>query len=230
MKLAVKLASPLCPLALLLACSNPPPPAAAPSGDLIPLAESSARPASTPTSADPAPAASSAAPATSAKAPRPAAGGSPMVVSEGDKEVSAPNGAAGGIMRVGGTADLIVPRGALEQSLGFVFALNVGKNMLKITPYKGQLGDVYRVFVFREEASNQGIATTSLGPPFQLKLPLKGAKTANLVVATAEGAKAKYTIIAPRSVVEADTGASVLFDLPTLPGEAILHLTSAPPS
>lgn len=154
-----------------------------------------------------------------------------MVVSAGDKEVTSAYSVSGGIMRIGDVADLVIPRNSLAESFGFTFALNTGKTMLKVTPYKGQIGDVYRIFIFRESASTQPVSATSSGAPFQLKLPLKGgAKTANLAIGTLDGAKAKFTVIAPKSILEADGGGSAVFELNNLPGEAVLHLTSAPPT
>ncbi|MCS6900810.1 MAG: hypothetical protein RMJ98_14485 [Myxococcales bacterium] len=218
---------------LAIACGSTPPPANQPPGELLPLTTPSGTGA-TPPPTQPPPAASTAAPtptaSASAKTPRPAPAGTPMVVSEGEKEVTSAYSISGGIIRIRGTADLQISREALSEVYGFTFGLNTGKNMLKITPYKGQLGDVYRLFIFREDASHQPVSVTSNGPPFVIKLPLKGAKTANLVVATSENGKAKYTVFAPKTIQTADTGDTAVFELGNLPGEAILHLTSAPPT
>jgi len=230
MKAKLSAIAPAIFFAAAAACGTTPPPPAS-SGDPLALTTSSAAP---PKTADaPTPAASSAAPAASSapgKAPRAPSAGAPMAVAENDKESTSAYGASGGIVRIAGTGELTVPRNALAESLGFTFGLNTGKNMLKITPYRGQIGDVFHLFIFHEQASNQGVAATSSGPPFVIKLALKGAKTGNLVIATADGAKAKYSIIAPKSVLEADGGNTAVFELPTLPGDAILHLTSAPPT
>lgn len=186
------------------------------------------KPASTP---EPPPAASSAAPAASSgKAPRtPPPTGSPMPISEGEKEVITSYSVGGGISRVGGVADLVVSRGALAELRGFIFGLNTGKNMLKVTPYKGQIGEIYRLFIFIEEASHQPVNVNSSGPPFQIKLPIKGAKTANLAIGANDNGKIKYTVVAPKSVLEADGGNTAVFELSALPGDAVLHLTSAAP-
>jgi hypothetical protein len=230
---ATLLHAPIPALSLVLfavACGTPPP-ANQPSGDLLPLTTPSATGATPPADTPPPASASAPAPAASAtaKAPRPAAG-APMVVSEGEKEVTSAYSISGGIIRIGGTADLHIPRESLAEAYGFTFGLNTGKNMLKITPYKGQIGDVYRIFIFREDASTQPINLATGGPPFVVKLPLKGAKTANLTVATAENGKAKYAVFAPKSIQTADTGDTAIFELNNLPGEGILHLTSAPPT
>lgn len=219
-------------VAAAIACGTPPPPANQPSGDIIPLTTPSATgPAATPkATTSSAPEASAPAASASAKPPRPVSAGAPMVVSEGEKEVTSAYSVSGGIIRIGGVAELDIPREALPEMYGFTFALNAGKTMLKITPYKGQLGDAYRLFIFKEDASTQAVNLASGGGPFVIKLPIKGAKTANLVVATADNGKAKYTIVAPKSVLTADTGNTGVFELNNLPGEAVLHLTSAPPT
>ena len=54
-----------------------------------------------------------------------------------------------GIMRIG-QADLVISRGALADTFGFTFALNTGKTQLKITPYKGQIGEGYGTHTERE--------------------------------------------------------------------------------
>lgn len=220
-------------VATAIACGTPPPPANQPSGDIIPLTTPSATgptPAPKATTSSAPEASAPAASASAAKPPRPVSAGAPMVVSEGEKEVTSAYSVSGGIIRIGGAAELSIPREALPEMYGFTFALNTGKTMLKITPYKGQLGDIYRLFIFKEDASTQAINLASGGGPFVLKLPIKGAKTANLVVGTADNGKAKYTIVAPKSVLTADTGNTGVFELNNLPGEAILHLTSAPPT
>ena len=224
------------PLFLLgaLACGgSTPPPTSSGSGDVLALPPSTATAATTgaPAPADTASAApaASSAPAKTVRAP---SGGGPMAVTENEKEVSAPYGPRGGLSRLTSTgAELTIPRDAVNESYGFLFALNAGKNALKVTPYKGALGDMYRVFVFRESASNEGVAMTSGGAPFLIKLPLKGAKTANLAVGTVtEGKVSKYAVVAPKSVLEGDGPSFAVFELPALPGEAIVQLTTQPPA
>jgi hypothetical protein len=213
-----------------LACGNPPPPANQPSGDIIPLAPSTASAAPQPTAEKSAAPVASAAPSASAPGkPKPAPAGIPMVVSENEKEVTSAIGVSGGILRVGGVADLQIPRESLAETFGFTFALNTGKTMLKVTPYKGQIGDVYRVFVFRESASSEPVGVSAGGAPFVVKLPIKGAATANLAIGVADKGKAKFTVITPKSVLTADTGNTAVFEVNALPGEAVLHLTSAAP-
>lgn len=224
---------PLLTIAAMVACS-PSSPVHQPSSDPIPLTESTstgAPPTAPPTHSSAAPAASSSEAVKAAELPsKPASSGPPMVVSENEKEVTAAYSVSGGIIRIAESAELILSRGSLSEMHGFTFGLNTGKTMLKITPYKGQLGDIYRIFIFLESASTQPVNLTTAGPPFILKLPIKGAKTANLVIATAENGKAKYSIFAPKSVLTSDTGNTAVFELNNLPGEGILHLTSAPPT
>jgi len=179
-----------------------------------------------------APAASSA-PAAASSAPeekkaRPM-GGAPMAVTEDDKEVTATYGARGGKIRIGGLAELIVPVDAVDQATNFVLGLNTGKSELKITPFKGQLGGIYRIGVARPDNPKE---VASAGSPFVLKLPLpKGTKTANLVIALPAGGKlGKYHVIAPKGVEEGASGSLAVFELPKIVTEAMIHLTSSPPS
>lgn len=214
------------------ACGGTTPPPSQPDDSLTLVTPSATAPTTTAAPATP-PAASSAPPAASSSEKKPPrqSSGSPMVVSEGEKEITSAFSPQGGIIRIGGAAELTITRGALNDTFGVTFALNTGSTQLKITPYKGQIGDVYRLFIFRESASNTGVGVSSVGGPFLLKLPLKGAKTANLAVATSpDGKVAKYTITAPKNIEEADGGGRAVFELMDLPGEAILHLTNAPPT
>ncbi len=232
MNLTLRLLLPLSVLGALACGSSTPPANTSGSGDVLALSPSTASAATTaapmPTeTASAAPAASSA----PVKAPRaPSAG--PMAVSENEKEVSAPYGSNGGISRLSGTgAEFAVPRNAVPESLGFLFAINAGKSAIKFTPYKGQMGDSYHLFVFRESDSNVGHATTSASTPFLVKLPIKGAKTANLAVGTvAEGKVSKWSVIAPKSVAESDGPTFAVFELPSLSGDSILLLTNQPPT
>lgn len=216
-------------VALLAACggSTPPP---KPENSGVPLTDStaSAAPAKPAASeAAPPPAASSAAPEKEKKPKPPVSGGAPIPLHAVDDEDTTTFAAAGGKIRIGGTAELFVQPGSVEQATNFTFGKNAGKNQIKITPYKGQIGEIYKIGAVRPDGPKE-IAGV---PAFVVRMPLpKGTKTANLVIATpAGGTKGTYTVIAPTKVDEGDTPFAY-FDVMKLGAEGIVHLTSAPPT
>jgi hypothetical protein len=214
---------------LFYACGGTTPPAEQPQGDIIPIKDGPVSSATAPTPTTSAPEAAPSASAPEKRKPAPSSG-SPMSVTGGEKEVTAPMGQRGGILRLGEIADLLVPRDAIPESIVFTFSLNVGKGMVKITPYKGQIGEVYKVKIFKESDTINAVSTSSASTPFIVKLPApKGAKP-NLAVLVITDGKAKFTVIAPKSIEEKDNGVTGVFELPSMPGEAFYHLTSAAPA
>ncbi len=212
-------------VALLVACGSQPPPKVENSG--VPLTDSTATatPVSSAPPVEPPPAASSAAPEKKPKPPVSSSAPIPLHASdEGDTTTFA---AAGGKIRIGGAAELFVQPGSVDQATNFTFVKNTGKSQLKLTPYKGQIGEVYKLGAVRPDGPKE-IAGV---PAFVVRMPLpKGTKTANLVIALpAGGTKATYTVLAPTKVDAGDTPFAY-FDVMKLPAEAITHLTSAPPT
>ena len=216
---------------LFYACGGTTPPAEQPQGEIIPIKDGPATPATspTPTASATTPDAAPSASAPEKKKPLPSSG-APMSVNAGEKDVTAPMAQRGGILRIAELSDIVVPRDAVPEALVFIFGLNTGKTMTKITPYKGQIGEVYKLKIVKESDTTVPIPTTSAASPFLVKLPApKGAKP-NLVVLVITDGKAKYTVVAPKSIEERDNGVSGVFELPSLPGEAFYHLTSAAPN
>lgn len=211
----------------LAACgSSTPPPKPQDSG--VPLTESSSAaptPKATSSEAVAPPAASSAAPEKKPKTPMPM--GAPIPLHAVDEEDTTTFAAAGGKIRIGGTAELFVQPGSVEQATNFTFGKNAGKSQIKLTPYKGQIGEVYKIGATRPDNPKE----ISGVPAFVVRMPLpKGTKTANLAIAvSAGGTKATYTVVAPTKVDEGDTPFAY-FDVLKLPPEAVVHLTSAPPT
>lgn len=215
---------------LVAACGgSSPPPKVENSG--VPLTDSSAtaaapaKPATSDAPAAPPPAASSAAPEKKPKPP--ASSGAPIPLHASDTGETTTFAAAGGKIRIGGAAELFVQPGSVDQATNFTFTKNTGKDQLKITPYKGQIGEVFKLGAVRPDGPKE-IAGV---PAFVLRMPLpKGTKTANLVVALpAGGTKGAYTVLAPTKVDEGDTPYAY-FDVMKLAPEAIVHLTSAAPT
>jgi hypothetical protein len=217
-------------LAFVACGSAPPPPAKADEG--VPLAANTAAPlpdkpkAETPAPATSASAAASAAPE---KKKPPAATGAPMAVTEDDVAVTTTYGARGGKIRVAGGIELTVPVDAVDVGTNFLLALNTGKEALKVTPYKGQIGDLFRMGVNRPDTAPSAI--TSMNGPFVLRVPMpKGTATANLVIAVPAGGKTgKYSVLAPKRIEEGDRPFAV-FELSKIVPEAMIHLTSSPPT
>ncbi len=229
---------PLALAALAAACGATPEPTS-PEG--IPLvAPPAARPGAPGAPAD-APAAASASPAASTAAgkPPPSPGGAPMAVVEGDVEITTAIGYRGGKLRLTSTgAELSLPSGSLSDGLAFSFAAAPARGPQPAPPHRGALGLLYRFAIRRVEGGEAigstvtGATTpiTSEGPPFVLKLPLPpNAKAANLAVGTSDGKKVTYKVY-PSSSVESGDPAKAVFSMPALPGEGVLHLTSAEPT
>jgi hypothetical protein len=213
----------------IYACGGPTPPAA-PSGAMSAAPSAPAPPAPP---ADSAPPTASAAPSADVPAKKPPRrSGPPMVVAEDDKENTSLFGISGGVIRIAQKAELVVPREALAESLMFTFGLNTGKNQLKVTPYKGFIGDLYRVGVRKEEAPTQPFPVSSSAGPFLVKLPVpKGTKVANLaIIALVEGKGAKYSVVASKAIEEGASGPVAVIELPSLVGDGLVHLTSAAPT
>lgn len=225
-----------------VACGTPPAPAS-PTPDSAASAVTSSPPAATSTE----PAASAASPATSVAAPEPAASassakpgkkpprapGPPLTITEGDKEATGLFAFAGGILKLSTGAELHVPRETVTQGLLFTLAVNSGKNAARVAAYRGLVGEVYRVFVRKEEEQNTPLPLTATGSPFVIKLPVpKATKTANLAFAPiVEGKQTpKYTVVAGLRIDEGASGSIAVFEVPNLVGDGIVHVTSAPPT
>ena len=117
--------------------------------------------------------------------------------------------------------------------MNFYLGLNSVKSPLKIVPYKGRLGDMYRLAAGPVSSPvGTGPGVTSSGDPFLLKLPLpKGKTTANLaIIALSDASKPKITVIAPKSVEESSNGSLAVFELASIIAGGAVHLTSAPPT
>jgi hypothetical protein len=153
-----------------------------------------------------------------------------MAVAEGDREVTHTFSLGGGKVRLSGSIELLIPGEAVEAPTNFTLGFNEGKTMLKVTPYRGQIGDVYRIGWDRPEHNAQILASAS--GPFVLRIPFpKGKKEANLVVGvSADGKLGKYTVLAPKSMEEGANGPVGVFELTKFPAQAIIHLTSSPPT
>lgn len=225
--------------ALVFACGSPPPPPQDPSdGDLIPLKQDPNAKEAPSKPKEAAPAASSAAPAASSaapeKKPRAGSGGPPLPVLASEKEVNGHVGLRGGIFQVaGGACEVVIPRESVTEAVVFFLALNTGKGAAKITPYKGQVGEVFRLHVRPETVAldQPGTAVASAGAPFQVKLAHPKGKTLNLAILVIEKGQSKYTVLAPKSTEEAGDGiVKAVFELPTYPPDAYIHLTSAGPT
>lgn len=186
-----------------------------------PVASSAPPPAAT--SAAPPPPASSAAPE---KAP-PKRGGGPVIAThEGDEEVTATYGNGGGKSKVPGFM-LFVPAGAVDQPTNFIIGKNKGASALKVTPYRGFVGEVYRIAFTRPEQPKD---LKTLGDNYVLTLqaPPKSPEKLFLVVAIpAGGGKATYKVHAPKSTLSSDAGPSFVFELDDIPASAVVHLTSS---
>jgi len=213
---------------LLAACGgSTPPPKVENHG--VPLTDSPASSAPAAVEAPtPPPAASSAAPEKEEKKKKPPTPSSaPIPLHAVDDEATTTFAAAGGKIRIGGAAELFVQPGAVDQATNFTFGKNAGKSQLKLTPYKGQIGELYKIGAVRPDGPKEITGV----PAFVVRMPLpKGTKTANLVYATpAGGTKATYTVLAPTKVDEGDTPFAY-FDLAKIGAEAVVHLTSAPPT
>lgn len=213
----------------LSACAAAPPPVKSDEGVPL-LASTASAPAAKATPTEATPAASASAAPEKPEKKKPVAGGAPMAVHEDDNLVVATYGSRGGKIRIGANAEMTIPADAIDTATNFILGLNTGKDMLKITPYKGQIGDVYKIGVGRADPWTPA-AIASATSPFVLKIALpKGTSTANLVVAVSSGGKlAKYAVVAPKSIEEGDRKAAV-FELSKVFPEAIVHLTSAPPT
>ena len=212
-------------VALIAACGSSTPPAK-PTESGVPLTESTSTAAPKPaTSEAPPPAAASSSAAPEKKKPPVASGGAPIPLHAVDDEDTTTFAQAGGKIRIGGAAELFVQPGSVEQATNFTFGKNTGKNAIKITPYTGQIGEVYKIGAVRPDGPKE----ISGVPAFVVRMPLpKGTKTANLAIgASAGGTKGTYIVVAPVKVDEGDTPFAY-FDVMKLGAEGIVHLTSAP--
>ncbi|HEU4409238.1 MAG TPA: hypothetical protein VFS43_28525 [Polyangiaceae bacterium] len=238
---------PLLPVGLAtlaaLACSSTPEPTSPEGMPLVaPPPGGGAAAAETPATTSPASSSSSPAAASGAAAkPPPPAGGAPMAVIEGEAEVMTSVGYRGGKIRLTGSgAELSLPPGALADGLAFSFAAAPTKGPQAPAPARGALGPPLKLAIRRVEGGETigsavtGATTpiTSEGPPFVLKLTLPPkAKSANLAVGTpgADPKKLAYKIY-PAASVESGEPPRAVFQMPSLPGESVLQLTSAEPT
>jgi hypothetical protein len=155
--------------------------------------------------------------------------GAPMAVYEDEKEHTAMFGVSGGKIIINSVIELYVPADSLKTGYNFTVAINDTKKGFKFPPYKGQIGTVYRLAIQGKDAKSASV--TSAGDSFAIKIKLpKGKETGNLVMATpVSDSKGKYKVVAPTKTQTADDGNTVVFEMATLPGSVMLHLTSAAP-
>lgn len=211
----------------LAACGNDPAPAAPPQPTETPSAapapEAAPKPTQAPT-AEPAPTASAKASAAPEAPPKPTSSGRPAVMKSDPSEITDTFGSSPASKLELGDKDpatLRLPEGGLHTGTVITFKIDTrGKST------GGQVGKIYRINAVIPPGSTPEAIPTG-GPPFVLEMPAGTRKDANLAIGVEDGAKVKWTIVAPKRIDDARNVA--IFELDTLPS-AWLHVTTKAPT